>query len=57
MEHDFESRQWTENRVHFTAFVVAFVHQIRAAFEVLNAGLYDAPWERKPRPLNRRDVR
>jgi len=53
MDHDFESRQWADNRAHFTAFVTAFVRQIGAAFEVLQARNYDAPWEEKRKPLNR----
>ncbi|WP_157215104.1 hypothetical protein [Flavisphingomonas formosensis] len=57
MDHDFESRSWADNRAHFTSFVTAFVRQIGVAFDVLNARLYDAPWDRRPRPLNRRDAR
>ena len=57
MDHDFESRQWADNRAHFTAFVTAFVRRIGTAFEVLQARNYDAPWEKPCKPLNRRGVR
>jgi len=57
MDHDYESRQWAESRPHFTAFVTGFVRQIGAAFEVLTARLYEAPWDKRQPPISRRGAR
>jgi len=57
MDHDYESRQWAESRPHFTAFVTGFVRQIGAAFEVLTARLYEAPWDKRQPSISRRGAR
>jgi hypothetical protein len=47
MSHDFETREWAENRHLLSEGIGRFVASMMHVFTRLNAIEYEAPWKRK----------
>ncbi len=50
MTDQFESRLWADHHDAISGAFAQLIQDIAAAFRVLNAHQYDAPWQKQARP-------